>query len=644
MINIQRNKNRGVRKSMKKSKGLLLLLLVFCFTNMNNYTFIHAETEGKGARIIIYGESGSARFRLGGAVGEQVKLTAEPTGSKTLSDIFFTTSDSSICSVEKKDDYWVIKRLKEGIAVIRMSCKADGDSVVRTLLMSNLTFIQDGTGEFVIGSIKPDVTVYWGCSDVEGITSYETEKKCTITEKTEVNVVAKCNNFYRVELEEGTFGDTGEEWGYVKKEDVYIPITNLSTQDIVLYEKSEVNLNVEIRPEIATNKEVNYKCSNTNVATVDENGKVFALHKGAAVITVTSKDDEDLICKCRVTVNSYTPVTGIQLLPDKTVVEDGKNGQIKVSILPSDATVQDYQWSISDESILQVDSKGRYLARNPGTVTVSVTSKEGGFTDSCMITVKEVETKGIAIQQALSIDVGEIKTPVWHMIPANATNKDVIWKIDDTATARVDKSGRVVGIKPGTTTLHIKTRDGKYMARCKVIVELYVNNIWLKNNILDMTIGDSKKLSIRILPEKRTKEEIVWKSSDSSIINVNKDGVIKALRLGKGNVIVYDKYKGAFDYAVINVKANLSAPKLQGTSKKKMWKLSWKKIKRATNYVIFQYNSKTKKYKKIKEVSKNTQKVTIKNVKKNTRVKMKALYKKDNQQEYSKYSNVVVYK
>lgn len=628
---------------MKRLKGLFLLLLVICFAHMNSETFIHAETEGKGARIIIYGESGSARFRLGGEVGEQVKLTAEPTGSKTLSDISFTTSDSSICSIEKKDDYWTINRLKEGAAVIRMSCKADGDSVVRTLLMSNLTFIQDGTGEFVTGSIKPGAIVYWGCSDVEGITSYETEKKCTVTEKTEVDVVAKCNNFYRVELEEGTFGDTDEEWGYVKKEDVYIPITGLSAQDIVLYEKEEANLNVQIRPEIASNKEVSYKCSNTNVAKVDESGKVSALHKGTAVITVTSKDNEDHVSKCRITVNSYTPVTGIRLTPDKTVVEDGKNGKIEVNILPSDATVQDYQWRISDESILQVDSKGRYLARKPGTVTVSAISKEGGFTDSCTIAVKEVEAKGITIQQTLSLDVGEAKTPVWHMIPANATNKDVIWKTDDAATARVDKSGRVVGIKPGTTTLHIQTRDGKYMAGCKVVVELYVNNIWLKKNIFNMTVGDSRKLSVQILPEKRTKEEIIWKSSDSSMLSVNKDGVIKALRLGRGTVIVYDRYQGAFDYAVINVKANLSPPKLQATAKKKTWKLKWKPVKRATNYVIFQYNSKTKKYKKIKEVSKKTQKATIKNVKKNTKIKMKALYKKANQKEYSKYSNTVVY-
>lgn len=629
---------------MKQWKRVLLLVLIFGLCNMGNKILIQAETEGKGARIIIYGESGSARFRLGGAVGEQVKLAAEPTGSKTLSDISFTTSDSAVCSIERIDDYWLVKRLKEGTAVIRMACKAGGDRVVRTLLMSNLTFFNDGMGEFVVGSVKTGAVVYWGCSDIEGITSYDTEKKCEIKADTEVNVVAKCNDFYRVELEEGSFGDTEEEWGYVKKKDVYIPIIDLSVEDIVLYERDQADLNVQIRPEIATNQEVMYKSSNTKVAKVDINGTVSALHKGTAVITVSSKEGVEWTRKCRVTVNSYIPVTGIQVIPDKTVVEDGKNGQIRVKIVPGDATVQEYEWDISDESILQMDNKGRYLARRPGTVTVSAISKEGAFTDSCIITVKEVEAKGITVQQALSMDVGETATPVWHMVPANATNKDVAWNIEDTSIAKVDKSGRVTGINQGTTTLHIQTKDGKYAAQCKITVEIYVKNIWLKKNILDLTMGDSRTLSARILPEKRTKEKIIWKSSDSSVVSVTNEGVVKALKPGKTTIMVYDRYKGAFDYGIVTVKANLSKPKLQGASKKKSMKLKWKKVKRATNYVIYQYDGKTKKYKKVKEVSDKIQKFTVKDIKKNTKFKIKALYKKGRQKEFSKYSNEVIFK
>ena len=157
-------------------------------------------------------------------------------------------------------------------------------------------------------------------------------------------------------------------------------------------------------------------------------------------------------------------------------------------------------------------------------------------------------------------------------------------------------------------------------------------------------MGDSRTLSARILPEKRTKEKIIWKSSDSSVVSVTNEGVVKALKPGKTTIMVYDRYKGAFDYGIVTVKANLSKPKLQGASKKKSMKLKWKKVKRATNYVIYQYDGKTKKYKKVKEVTNKIQKFTVKDIKKNTKFKIKALYKKGRLKEFSKYSNEVIFK
>ena len=54
---------------MNQWKRVFLFLVILSLCNMNSNLYARAETVGKGARIIIYGESGSARFRLGGAVG-----------------------------------------------------------------------------------------------------------------------------------------------------------------------------------------------------------------------------------------------------------------------------------------------------------------------------------------------------------------------------------------------------------------------------------------------------------------------------------------------------------------------------------------------------------------------------------------------
>ncbi len=87
-------------KTQKLFIRFIFVLFLFFFYILGNRT-AEAETLGSGARIIIYGVPEEARFHLGGAVGSSVKLTAEATGSKVLSGISFTSSDTSVCSVKR---------------------------------------------------------------------------------------------------------------------------------------------------------------------------------------------------------------------------------------------------------------------------------------------------------------------------------------------------------------------------------------------------------------------------------------------------------------------------------------------------------------------------------------------------------------
>lgn len=65
------------------------------------------------------------------------------------------------------------------------------------------------------------------------------------------------------------------------------------------------------------------------------------------------------------TVKPYIPVTGIKIIPDKTETDNGCLGKIKVEIIPSDASVQDFSWHVSKDEVMRVDPKGRYVAKKP---------------------------------------------------------------------------------------------------------------------------------------------------------------------------------------------------------------------------------------------------------------------------------------
>lgn len=627
---------------MQKKKyffAVFMLLSVLVCGNMFMAKSVKAEKTGSGARIILFDEPEQARFHLGGVVGFTQNVTAEPTGEKQLSEIEFSTSNPSVCSITKKENYWELQRLTEGTSIIRMTCKADGDEVVRTLLVSS--YVEVGTeDEPVMGIIKGGTTVYYGCTDQEDATSASTEIKATTQNDMQAVVAYRCLDYYRVELDEETFGDSGEEWGYVKKSQVRIPVTGISgKEDAVFFEGETISLDTKVLPGEATDSRVQYQISNTNVATVSADGKVTGRHAGEAVVTAACVENPALSYKCEITVKPYIPVTGIEIDPHQVEMDDGTSGRFSVRILPADASVQDFSWKVSGENVVQVDSKGRYRAMKPGKATVTVISKEGSFTDSCEVTVRPVPATGVHIQSIMDIDVGEIKSPVWRMIPANATNKSATWTSEDPSVAAVDKQGWVTGVRTGTTNIQIRTREGGFTAVCQVTVHIYVKDIRLRKNTISMTPGETKRLKPIITPQNTTRQKIVWNSKNKDVVSVSDAGEVKALKTGKAEVIVYDRYTGAYDFCLIEVRAGLAKPSLKGKKSKKKYKLSWKKVKRATNYIVYKYNKKKGKFVKVTKLGAGVYQYMVSKPKKGNRYKVRAYYAPT--KEYSKYSRQV---
>ena len=93
-----------------------------------------------------------------------------------------------------------------------------------------------------------------------------------------------------------------------------------------------------ISPSNATNKDVEWTSSNTNVATVDTTGKVIGVSSGSATITVKTKDGAK-VATCNVTVKN--PVISVN--ENKLIGEDRYKTAIKVS---------NRGWSKSDNVVI----------------------------------------------------------------------------------------------------------------------------------------------------------------------------------------------------------------------------------------------------------------------------------------------------
>lgn len=131
-----------------------------------------------------------------------------------------------------------------------------------------------------------------------------------------------------------------------------------------------------------------WSSSNELVATVDATGKVTAIAQGSAEITATTTDGTDLTSDpCKVTVSNIS-VTAVNLdVTSKVIRLSNPTATLIASVVPSNATIKDINWSSSKEAIATV-ADGVVTALSVGTTTITAASAEDAYTKAtCAVEV-----------------------------------------------------------------------------------------------------------------------------------------------------------------------------------------------------------------------------------------------------------------
>ena len=104
-----------------------------------------------------------------------------------------------------------------------------------------------------------------------------------------------------------------------------------------------------------------------------------------------------------------------------------------------------------------------------------MTTDDGGFTDTCVVTVTEqkepIAVTGIELNRtALTLEEGKTQYLFAYVEPLDADEQSVLWISDDEDIATVSSYGLVTAIKEGKTTITATTVDGGFAASCTVTV------------------------------------------------------------------------------------------------------------------------------------------------------------------------------
>ncbi len=321
--------------------------------------------------------------------------------------------------------------------------------------------------------------------------------------------------------------------------DALVPVTQINVTGKASMEVDESETFVAtVLPEDASNKNVTWSSSNTNVATVDQTGKVTVVGSGTVVITATSVADTNVYGSFVVGVENV-PITWITLT-GKTGMVYNETAYIGYTITPSNASNKKLLWTSSNTSIATVDQNGKVTAskKTAGTTIITAAAQDGsGIKATLTLSVSKsvINVQSVTVTGRTLIGVGETIQATATVAPSNAHNQVLYWVSDNPSVANVDQTGKVTAYSAGSAMISAIATDGTLVRGGYVVtvkngyVKVTTVNASGKTELYPKAVSYS---AYEIYPVNADDKTVSWTSSKPEVATVNEYGVVTALTVG----------------------------------------------------------------------------------------------------------------
>ncbi|MBO4756401.1 MAG: Ig domain-containing protein, partial [Bacteroidales bacterium] len=310
--------------------------------------------------------------------------------------------------------------------------------------------------------------------------------------------------------------------------DVPVSSVTISRPSAELVIGETVQITATVIPSDATDKNILWSSANPSVATVSNGGLVTAVAEGSTEITASAGGKK---ASCKVTVSKkVVEVSSVELNKTELSLVKGASETLIATVNPADATNKTIIWDSRDASVASVDGDGKVTALAGGTTVI--TAMASGKVASCTVTVS-VPVESLSLDQtSVTLAENESITLTATVGPADATDKTVTWSSSNPAIATVE-DGKVTAIKEGSATITAKA--GEKSATCQVTVKksaIPVESISLDQTSLSLISGESERLTATVKPDNATDKTVTWSSSNTSVVDVDQRGEVRAYESG----------------------------------------------------------------------------------------------------------------
>ena len=122
------------------------------------------------------------------------------------------------------------------------------------------------------------------------------------------------------------------------------------------------------------------------------------------------------------------------------------------------------------------------------------------------------------------------------VIPANVDKSLIKYESADERIATVDENGVITGVSDGTTTITVSSLNGVSVTTEVIVGGAIDTSIEITNGNVEIDIDSSLQLYTEILPLNVVDKNVVWESSDESVVKVSGYGKVTGVGIGEATI------------------------------------------------------------------------------------------------------------
>ncbi len=250
----------------------------------------------------------------------------------------------------------------------------------------------------------------------------------------------------------------------------------------------------KVYPENAEDDTVTWSTQTPEIVSVSESGTLMAKAPGTAV--VLAKTERGTVTKFTIAVNEVQ-AESIRIANKPASITLKDEVQLSVEFSPENTTDKSVLWSSENEQVATVSDDGKLIAKHVGNTVI--TAAHGEIQDSFEVEIIPIKVNKIEIilpenaggmKEITTIEnqfvSGKMKKGIEvqlsaDILPIDATDKTVMWSVDNNEIAQISEDGLLKTLSLGRVIVRAETKDGK---SDQVEIEVYSDTAGIAGGVV----------------------------------------------------------------------------------------------------------------------------------------------------------------